>query len=467
MDQLNILDRKILNVLQNYPLEPYSSLAKKLTVSPQTMIRRVNSLQTKGILRNPIASFVPERIGLARYGVVFNISQLHQFTLLQSAISEHNYIRGYNRFYGERFGIYAQFDLPTNVNGSFNKFLEYLVEEEFCDDYTIFKATGHRFSRPAPLPNYTSEPESFDIISFWEKRLQKSSDLVNGVRSAVTVKNGKIVVVTDEGEKPIEPFHFLLLRDLTSHSENGKQIGIRTKQTDLIEYYREYYQHLGKKIRLSETEKNFYFNLGEFFDTRNGHNTKVDFGRKYYNVVKNYLITNPRWNFSRKLFEEHVTRAFIIEDASEKEKNQFYNFLNEENPPFQTGFELLDRGIFLRLSLPPYYDSKLSYLIWSTFKNHKIYSLDFFGKHGMWWPFYIDNFDWDASTWKTNEDWLFNSVVTAIEEKHKNGNFGEVNLHKHIGNGNSNYANGHTNGNGSAIYKHISNGSSGKTVAYR
>jgi DNA-binding Lrp family transcriptional regulator len=456
-----------LHALQNYPLEAYSSLAQKLKVSPQTMIRRVNSLQNKGILRYPIASFVPERIGLARYSVVFNISQLHQFTLLQNALSEYNYIRAYNRFYGERFGIYALFDLPQNINGMFNKFLEYLVEEEFCESYTIFKSTGHRFSSPAPLPNYTSEPETFKLVEFWQKRLQKSSDLVNGVRSAVTVKNGKIVVITEDGEKPIEPLHFLLLRDLTSHSSNGKQVGIRTKQTELIEYYREYYQHLGKKIRLTETENHFYYNLSEFFDTRNGHNTKVDFGRKYYNIVKNYLISNPRWNFVRKSFEEHVARAYIIEDVSEKEKAQFFNFISEETPPFNTGIELLDRSIFLRLTLPPYYDSKFSYLLWSTFKDHKIYSLDYFGEHGNYYTFYIDNFDWNSSNWRTDEDWLFNSVVEKIDEKLKNGNFGDFNLHKHITNGNGSQANGHTNGNGSAIYRHISNGSSSKTVAYR
>ena len=65
MEQLNILDQKIINVLQNYTLEPYSKQAEMLGISPQTMIRRVDSLKERGILRFPIASFIPERISLS------------------------------------------------------------------------------------------------------------------------------------------------------------------------------------------------------------------------------------------------------------------------------------------------------------------------------------------------------------------------------------------------------------------
>ena len=444
MDQLNILDKKILHILQNYPLEPFSSLANRLSppISPQTMIRRVNGLHNRGILRNAIASFIPERISLTRYGVVFNISQLHQFTLLENAISEHNYIRAFNRFYGERFGIYANFDLPHDTMQIFTKFLDFLVEEEYCDSYTILKASGYRFDKPESLPHYTQEPETFDIIQYWEKRRSKAASLPR-LPSAVDFET-------------IEPLHFLILRDITSHTQNGVEIGIRTKQTDLIEHYKQYYKHLGKKIKLKYPEEHYFACLKEFFDGRNGHNAKVDFGRKYYNVVRNHLVTNPRWNFERKLFEQNVTRAFIIENVPEKDKAQIFRLLSENKPPFSTGFELLNNGIFIRLSLPPYYDTKISYLIWSTFKDYTIYSLDFFGKHGMWWPFYIENFDWNAKDWRTDDDWMFNSVLTNIDGKLKNHTYGDKNLHKDIANGNG--VNGQTNGNGSYLYKHMSNG---------
>lgn len=442
MDQLNILDRKILLVLQHYPDEAFSTLAKKLEISPQTMIRRVNSLKQKGILFHPIASFVPERIHLTRYLVTLNISSLHQYTLLQMSLASFDYIRSYNRFYGEKFGMLAVFDLPEEGKAQFHKYLDYLVEQEYCDSYVVDKATGYRVSKPEPLPNYTRDPEVFNLIEFWQKRKEKSEKLPR-LPSPVKLE-------------ALEPLHMLLLRDLTTYAKNGHEIGLRTKQTDLIEHYRQYYQHLGKKIRLTDTEKYYYANLSEFFDTRNKHNMKVDFGRKYYNVVRSHLITNPRWNFSRKLFEQHVTRAYLIRNVPNKEKAQLFRLLSEDNPPFQTGFELLNNGIFLRFTIPPYYDTKLNYIIWNTFKDYSICSLDFFGKHGMWWPFYIENFNWDTNYWKIDEDWLYNNTLASIEKKLKNNSYGDIQLNKHLP---QEYgSNGNGNGNGSYLVKHISNG---------
>ncbi|MHA1200373.1 MAG: winged helix-turn-helix transcriptional regulator [Candidatus Heimdallarchaeaceae archaeon] len=443
MDYLNILDMRILHVLQNYPLEPYSAQAEKLKISPQTMIRRVKALQDKEILRNPIASFVPERISLYRYGVMFSISSLHQCTLLQNALSEHKYIRAYNRFYGESFGIYAHFELPENTEQLFNQYLEHLVEQEYCDSYFTMKSMGYRFTRPQPLPNYTQNAKPFDLISYWEKRLSKSTSLPR-LPSAIDLQT-------------LEPLHFQLLKDLTTSVKNGIVIDIRTKQTDLIKHYQDKYNHLTKKNQLAANsseenkltfeEESMLFNLSEFFDDKNLHNTKVEFGRRYYNLVMNNLITNPRWNFSRKLFEQHATRAYFIENVPEKEKAQLFRFFNEEKIPFQSHLELYNKGIFLRLTMPPHDESNINYLIWSTFKDYKIYSLDFFGKHGLYWTFEYENFDFKQKKWRVDKDWMLDSTIAKINDKLINGNFGKYKpdqpesknqayLRKHIANGN-------------------------------
>lgn len=443
IDQLNPLDRKILLVLQNYPLEPYSTMAEKLGTSTQTLIRRVNSLKKRDILSVPLASFVPERLQLTRFLVTFDISSLHQYTLLQMAFSSFDYIRSYNRFYGEKFGMVANFDMPEETKPLLLKFLDHLVEQEYCDSYEVDKATGYRVSKPEPLPRYTKEPEIFDIVGFWEKRKEKAEDLPR-LPSAVNLDN-------------LEPLHFLLLQDLTTHFKNGEEIGIRTKQTTLIKHYKNHFIHLGKKISLTEKESLIFENLREFFDTRNEHHIKVDFGRKYYNVVRHHLITNPRWNFSRKLFEQHVSRAYIIKNVPNKDKAQLFRLFHEETPPFQTGFELLNNGIFLRFTIPPYLDTKLNYIIWHTFKDYQICSLDFFGKHGMYYPFQLNNMNMATKYWKVDEDWILNKTLASIDEKLKNNSFGDVKMANGVvpeygtnGNGNGT--------NGSYLYKHTSNG---------
>ncbi|MHA1259414.1 MAG: hypothetical protein ACTSRO_07210, partial [Candidatus Heimdallarchaeaceae archaeon] len=140
-----------------------------------------------------------------------------------------------------------------------------------------------------------------------------------------------------------------------------------------------------------------------------------------------------------------------------------YNFFSKIPPPFQANIELFKNGIFLRLTLPPYYDSKMCYLIWSSFKNYKIYSLDFFGKHGMWWNFQPQNFDYEQHNWKTDDFWMWDEIISNIENNLKNGTFGNVSINKHInGNNGGQYKNGAKEG--SYLYKHISNGSTSVVI---
>ncbi|MHA1259865.1 MAG: hypothetical protein ACTSRO_09560, partial [Candidatus Heimdallarchaeaceae archaeon] len=307
MEELNILDQKIIHVLQNFPLEPYSSLAKKpeLNISPQTMIRKVKSLKDRGILRIFISDFVPEKFSLVRYSVLLPISQLHQFTLLENALSKHNYIRGYNRFYGESFGTYATFDFPVDQEDNLRKFLEYCVEKEFCNGYKINKSMGYRFSKPSSIPEYSAEPKPFDLIRYWQQRLECEERLPR-LGSPVNLET-------------LEPLHLKLLADLTTTQKNGIVIDARTKQTDLIQHYRGLKRSLEKKANKSDFEKKLLANLVEFFKEKNDYHLKVEFGRKYYKIIKDAL-TNFRWNIERKITEHNVTRAFFIEDIPNKEK---------------------------------------------------------------------------------------------------------------------------------------------------
>jgi hypothetical protein len=101
--------------------------------------------------------------------------------------------------------------------------------------------------------------------------------------------------------------------------------------------------------------------------------------------------------------------------------------------------------------MPPYYDSRINYLIWSSFKDYKIYSLDFFGKHGTYWTFEFDSYDWAKKGWRTDDEWMYDSVIEKINDKLSNGTFGnykkdqEAYLRKHIA------TNGNSNGNGNGV----------------
>jgi len=399
MFKLNGTDLKIIRLLQNYPLDSFSSLSKKLGISPQSFIRRVERLKKRGILRGAIASFIPEVIGLHRYNVLFHASQISQMTMLSVALHAHPYTRGYNRFYGEHFGLYATFDLPPSSERQFTEFLEYLTVEKFCDSYESFASTGYRLGYPVPFPNYQLNPKNFNVFSYWSERFTKSNKL-EALPEPIDLSS-------------LTPIHLLILREIT--------LDARKTQSQLINYFKSLVTdpELTKKLDLPEAVVTY---LSDFFEGRSEYAIKMEISRQY-NFVKSNIITGPRWNFNRKFTDFYVSRAYLISEIPDNEKNKLYNLFKDDRPPFRLGLDLLKEGIFINFSLPAYYDAIFSYLVWSSFSGYRVYSLDFFGKHGIYFHFYINNFDFDKKIWKTNRNWLLDKVLENIKSKLKNGNY--------------------------------------------
>ena len=399
MERLNNFDIKILHALQNHPLEPSSQIANLIGTSTQTIIRRIERLTEQGILRYAIASIIPERLGLVEYAAIIYVSSIDQMTLLQMAFTDHPYTRYYSRFYGEKFGFYATFEVPPESNGLLRKFLDYLVENGFCKSYTLFRSEGHRIAYPDIVPNYTLNPKCFNMMGYWEKRLQKPN------------RFQRLASTPDLSE--FTPLHLLLLREITKN--------LRTSQADLVKKFK-------NKIKGNKTSDpiflpdDYFSYMKEFLENKADNTIRREFN-KVYNYIKEGFIARHRWNVNRKFTETFVYRAFVIKDIPQEEKAQLFNLFLEERPPFRLGCTVLSDGLFLTVSLPPYYDAKFSYLVWTTFGEYKMYSMDFFRHHGHHYWFYVDNFDITRNKWKTDEDWMFNNVVDSLNQRLKEGRF--------------------------------------------
>ncbi|MCK5142084.1 MAG: hypothetical protein KAQ70_07815, partial [Candidatus Heimdallarchaeota archaeon] len=62
--------------------------------------------------------------------------------------------------------------------------------------------------------------------------------------------------------------------------------------------------------------------------------------------------------------------------------------------------------------------------------------------------------------WKVDEDWIFNKTLESIGKKLKNNNYGDVKL----ANGVAPEYGTNGNGNGSYLFKHVSNGNTTATT---
>lgn len=104
------LDRKLLNMLQtDFPIvpEPFAELAKRLGMTEEEVIRRVNSLKDTGIIRQISAIFDSRALGYASMLVAFSVTDdwIEQTAETVSAYPgvSHNYER--NHYYNLWFTI--------------------------------------------------------------------------------------------------------------------------------------------------------------------------------------------------------------------------------------------------------------------------------------------------------------------------------------------------------------------------
>ncbi|MHA1303439.1 MAG: winged helix-turn-helix transcriptional regulator [Candidatus Heimdallarchaeaceae archaeon] len=403
MERLPFLEVKILHALQESPLDSYENIAKKLKIPLSTLYRKIKSLEKRNIIKHILSSKIAEKIGLTRYTIEFKISSLEQMQLMQLAFNEHPYTYHYNRFYGNEYGFYVKFDVPEEGFTLFEDFLKELINREFCEGYNLYASTGNWIDIHEPVPNYRLNPKNFNLVEFWGKRSMMS---VNDFEPYEKINLTKL-----------HPIQFLILRDINKEMR-------RTQKSILKEYK--------KLINLPVEEDQdriippaYRPYISEFFSGRSEEAILMDFNRKFSFVADN-LITNVRLNFSRRFFEQYPMQAYVIRDVSKKESNQIISLFRKYKPPFRAGIDLLNRGLFITTTLPPYYAARFSYLILSSFSDFKFYNLDFFGEHGVAYPFFVENFDPDKRCWRIDREWMIDAVFDRINEKLNNGKYGEI-----------------------------------------
>ena len=112
-----------------------------------------------------------------------------------------------------------------------------------------------------------------------------------------------------------------------------------------------------------------------------------------------------------------VRFGYIIRNISKKEKSRLFSLLMNDRPPFSIYIEDLDRNLFLSVSLPPYYQTKLSYLMKERYEKFSTYLLDSFEYSALKYRFYAGNYDIRNKEWRQNEEWMVTGVTKGIEEK--------------------------------------------------
>lgn len=382
----------ILRLLENYPMKSYSELAKKAGVSAQTFIRRVEKLKLNDIIREVHSSLNPENLLLERYVIFFMTKSIEQIKFLELSCDVHPYTASRNRIFGQEYGLYAVFDIPKGSYDLLKSFLEFMLGREFYYSSLMYKTTGLRISYPQPFYNNIVDIDEFDIEGYFSQSIPQT---------------GNVGRESKPSSLEFHPIQLLILRDITTN--------MRIPMSQLLEKYISYLQLPKKEESYYSLPKGFKPYLEDFFSSKRTKNAVyIDFKKKYHSIVKNYV--DKYWlGVNRKYFEMFIRFGYVIHKITKREKENLFNLLQKEQPPFEIYMEDLGDKIFLALSLPPYYQTRFAYFMKETFKNFTSYLLDSFGYNAVIYRFYIHNYDIENHKWRDDREWMLEDVIKGID----------------------------------------------------
>ena len=145
---------QIVQLIENYPLESYSELAKKANISIQTFIRRVEELRSTGIIGKIHSSLNPESLRLERHLVIFKTSTIKEIKSLELACDKHPYTSSRNRIFGTDYGLLFYNGLKWIIYNTSNSGIpSNEVRSIVCEDLTIWVG----FANDAGLAQFDGE----------------------------------------------------------------------------------------------------------------------------------------------------------------------------------------------------------------------------------------------------------------------------------------------------------------------
>ncbi len=398
---------EILRILENYPLDSFSGHARKLGISTQTMIRKVEYLKDADRIREVHSTLNPEKMGLERYVVIFKTTTVEQISFLELSCDIHPYTNSRNRLFGHMYGLFTVFDIPKGTLRHLESFLEFMVGREFCSQYQIYKSAGERAYYTQPVHNNITDLDEFDIEGYFSKKLTGKPKT-------------EINVSAEVSEDTFHPIHLLILRDIT--------INMRIPMSELCQEYKKYLTLPKEKENFNVLPEGFRPYLEEFYaEDRTENAIYLDFKKKYHFITDNF-IEDYWWGVNRKYFEMFIRFSYIIRDIKEEEKSRLFRVLSEFRPPFSIYMEDLGKDLFITLSLPPYYQIRMSYWMRNHYENLSFYMMDSFGYNAVKYRFYVHNYNIKNQKWREDTEWMFEGVVKSVQESIAKKQFRKVGI---------------------------------------
>ncbi|MHA1994006.1 MAG: Lrp/AsnC family transcriptional regulator [Candidatus Hodarchaeales archaeon] len=362
--ELRFEDIAILLALYQDPFMSMSELSRQVKIPESETTERYHFLKEKGVIKNPIAIYNPESLGLQRIHVITVLPDFPCLEIMEELCNAHPYTHYRTRIFGGNIGLFIQFDIPSGTREKIEKLFEKLVEQKMITSFEISESSGVRTESYPNLDKYNAGTSSWSFIwPIWFAAL--------------------------EVDPPPLPFHSKFIKNLTNFTPAQAQI-------------------------LRFLTSNASLSIEELCNKTDLNKEVVE---KEYPIVKENYVGAIRFIYDREIFDLTETILAFGSEVDLRRQEQLYNGIKIDAPPFFLSLDILQNNkILIWITMSPGQASDFTYACWQNIPNFKIQVLDTKSQGSMLYCFYPDNFDFANRKWKSSTVYMVDEPLQSTKK---------------------------------------------------
>ncbi|MFX0113939.1 MAG: AsnC family transcriptional regulator [Candidatus Hodarchaeota archaeon] len=366
---LGLTDLKLLIALQEQPTAPYSSLAEKVSLSPQTVSHRLQRLRERG--HGEVKAILDgDALNFEYVNVLLEVPSLDKIPIIETFAKNYPYVRYRSRCFGGFNGVYLQFRIPKGSRDAIFDVLERLKGAGLIRKKYEIPTIGRSIYTKPQLAFWNPEDLEWEF-SWFEWMNGEPSEANSSFDKNKLAEKARRDVILDK----LDYIDLYILRHLT--------IDARQKQRQITKEVNKGTSSQIPPQRISE---------------------RLRFLMEH--AVRDYKVL-IKWS----VLDIYNTVLFLCE-TSPSTVEDFKKQLIENPPPFATTFYTTTNGFMWVITSPSSHLSGLTSILTEKVSALSLNILD--TRHTRLYWFRPENYDQETKNWKISEAFMIDKPLASI-----------------------------------------------------
>ncbi|MHA2367504.1 MAG: AsnC family transcriptional regulator [Candidatus Hodarchaeales archaeon] len=367
---LNPTDLKLLIALQEQPTAPYSTLAQKVGLSPQTISHRIQRLRERGHGKVK-ASIDSDVLNLEYLNLLLEVTSLDKLSKIEKLVEMHPYGLYHSRCFGRFNGAFLQFRIPKGSREALLVMLDRLEAAGIIRKKYEIPTIGRTIYTRPQLAFWNPEDSEWEFswLEWTNEEVLEATPLFD--ENSSKDKPEKEVILLDK----LDYIDMHLLRYLT--------IDARQKQRQIT-------QEVNKDLHSQIPPQRINERLKYLMD----------------HAVRDYRVF-VNWNVL-----DIYNTVLLVCKAVPSAVDHFRKRLVENPPPFDTAFYLTPDGFMWFVRCPSSHLSGLTEILAEKVSSLSLNVLDY--RHTQLYWFWPEIYDKETRGWKLSDSFMVDEPLASI-----------------------------------------------------